>query len=217
MQCKTANGVTVAVQHQGVLNSLQLLHKMKPLKETTSQKQTSEKGHAHFRDMFPDQCTLAFLFRCWKRLPLSPLVVLQSDWRRGCKHVSLRNCWAHTSVCTHYCAVRLIACGGKKVNPSQSTIGLSWHPFVGNSLQRINHQSGFCSTKMHSSVLSAALALKLFQREYDRSCFLHICSLKLLLLHNENIIQTGVVSRRTSAEPQDGPYEKNFERERIDV
>lgn len=107
--------VTGAVQHQGVLNSLQLLHKMKSLKQTTSQKQTSEKGHAHFWDMFPDRCTWVFQFRCWKRLPLSPLVVLQSDWRRCCKNISLRNCWAHTSVCTHYYAVRLIKCdGGKK-------------------------------------------------------------------------------------------------------
>lgn len=51
----------------------------------------------------------------------------------------------------------------KKANPSQSAIGLSWHPFVGNSQQRINHQLGFCSTKMHSFVLSTALALKLFK------------------------------------------------------
>lgn len=51
----------------------------------------------------------------------------------------------------------------KKANLSQSAIGLSWHPFVGNSQQRINHQLRFCSTKMHSFVLSTALALKLFK------------------------------------------------------
>jgi len=69
---------------------------------------------------------------------------------------AVRNCWAHASVCTHYYAIRLIECNGKNENPPQSAIGLSWHPFVGNSQQRINHQSGFCSTKAHSSVLGAA-------------------------------------------------------------
>ncbi len=136
--------VTGAVQHQKVLKSLQLLHRMKSLKQTTSQKQISEKGLAHFRDKLPDQCTLDCQVRCWKRLPLSPLVALHSDWRQGCKSVSLLSSYIslHTLLCSFLDRMRW-----EKVNPSQSALELSWHPFAGNSQQRINHESGFCSPK----------------------------------------------------------------------
>jgi len=172
-------------------------------------KQTSEKGQAHFRDMFPDRCMLAFQFRCWKRLPLSPLVVLQSDWRRGCEKL-LSSCISlHTLLCNSPDRMRWEKWESvtKRYRVVMASLCRQFPTKNQSSIGFLFHQSAlFCSR--------CCMALKLCQREHDQSCFLYICNLNLFLLHNKNIIHTGVMSRRTSAEPQGGPYEKKTLRER---